>query len=152
MPNANQIPVVPESVERWRPLAEKWCATYTNLTPNEILAIIWNESWGNPLDVNPHDPSWGLMQVTKLIAHFYGGFADTDTSWQTDPDKNMKCGAGFLADLKRKYAQKFPLDNPSAGWVVAYNEGEGNLRKRVPDPNYQAAYLKHLNALIAAHA
>lgn len=143
---------VPLSVERWRSLAENWCATYTNLTPDEILAIVWNESWGNPLAENPNDPSWGLMQVTRPIAKFYGGFADEDTSWQTDANKNMKCGAGFLSDLKKKYEQKFPLSDAQHGWVVAYNEGEGNLRKRVPDPNYESGFVNHLAALTASHA
>jgi len=55
---------VPIEVSRWKELAEKYAAFYSSiLDPDEILAIIWTESWGNPAKINPNDPSYGLMQV-----------------------------------------------------------------------------------------
>jgi soluble lytic murein transglycosylase-like protein len=133
---------VPDAVNAWQALADKYAQIYTILDPEEILAIIWNESSGNPQGSNPGDPSWGLMGVTRLIAEAYGGSAATDTSWHTDPDKNVKAGAGFLADLKNKYALQFPAE-----WVDAYNEGETAFRKGLRVPDYRNAFFAHLNAI-----
>src|SRR5207237_2475503 len=112
---------VPPRVMKWASLAEKYAQVNAILDPEEILAIAWSESSGNPLAMNANDPSWGLMGVTQLIAHAYGRFDVADISWHTDADKNMKAGAGFLADLKSKYSADYP------NWVAAYNEGETNL-------------------------
>lgn len=133
--------VIPENVSRWNDLANKYAAIYSILDPEEILAIIWTESTGNPNAENSNDPSWGLMQVTANIAHAYAGFSKDDTSWHTDADKNVQAGAGFLADMKNKYSADFP------GWVAAYNEGEGNLLRGVKDQAYVDTFNKHLTAL-----
>lgn len=133
---------VPPGVLQWAGLAQKWAQIYSILNPEEILAIIWTESTGNPLASNPGDPSWGLMGVTALIAGAYGGFASSDTSWHTDPDKNVKAGAGFLADLKAKYSDNFPTD-----WVDAYNVGEPNLLKGFRTQDYIDKFNAHVAAL-----
>src|SRR5579859_6889211 len=66
--------IVPNTVIAWRDLANKYAQIYGILDPEEILAVIWNESTGNPNGSNPGDPSWGLMGVEPLIARAYGGF------------------------------------------------------------------------------
>jgi soluble lytic murein transglycosylase-like protein len=135
---------VPASVSQWTDLANKYAQTYSILDPEEILAIVWTESTGNPNGENPGDPSWGLMGVTALIAKAYGGFDSEDISWHTDPDKNVKAGAGFLADLKTKYSDTRP------GWVAAYNEGETNFNKGYKDQAYVDTFNSHLATLKGA--
>jgi soluble lytic murein transglycosylase-like protein len=135
---------VPATVSQWNDLANKYAQTYSILDPEEILAIVWTESTGNQNAENPGDPSWGLMGVTAPIAQGYGGFESDDTSWHSDPDKNMKAGAGFLADLKTKYSDTKP------GWVAAYNEGETNLLKGYKDQAYVDTFNAHLATLKGA--
>ena len=135
--------IVPNTVIAWRDLANKYAQIYGILDPEEILAVIWNESTGNPNGSNPGDPSWGLMGVEPLIARAYGGFATGDDSWKTDPDKNVKAGAGFLADLKNKYSS-------DPNWIAAYNEGETQYNRGTPDQNYVDRFYAHLNALKGA--
>lgn len=135
---------VPQSVSQWTDLANKYAQTYSILDPEEILAIIWIESTGNPKASNPGDPSWGLMGVTAPIAVAYGLFDADDISWHEDADKNVKAGAGFLADLKNKYSGDKP------GWVAAYNEGETNLLKGYKDQAYVDKFNSHLATLKGA--
>jgi soluble lytic murein transglycosylase-like protein len=137
---------IPKNVSRWADLANQYASTYSILDPEEILAVIWTESTGNPNAENPGDPSWGLMGVTANIAHFYGGFAFDDTSWHDDPDKNVKAGAGFLADLKNKYSDRFT----SNAWVAGYNEGETNLLRGLKDQAYVDTFNTHLSSLKGA--
>jgi soluble lytic murein transglycosylase-like protein len=147
--------MTPPAVLRWLPLATQ-CANI--VTANEILAIIWNESTGNPQAVNPSDPSYGLMQVTIPIARFYGPFESIYTSdaiamlLTSDPERNVQIGSAFLADLKRKYAASHPLSLPDGsvnpnGWVTAYNQGEGNLLRGRADIAYALAFTQHLQDL-----
>ncbi len=133
---------VPTYVLRWQSLCEKYAAIHPILLWEEVASIIWSESTGNPIAVNPGDPSWGLMQVTRLIAQAFGGFT-ADTSWHTDPDKNVKCGAGYLAHLKSKYAAKHP------DWMDAYNVGEPHFDKGERTPGYVTAFNSHLADLRA---
>lgn len=135
---------VPDNVSQWTDLANKYAQTYSILDPEEILSIIWTESTGNPKASNPGDPSWGLMGVTAPIAEAYGQFSSDDISWHEDADKNVKAGAGFLADLKNKYSGDHP------GWVAAYNEGETNLLKGYKDQAYVDTFNKHLATLKGA--
>jgi soluble lytic murein transglycosylase-like protein len=133
--------VVPSQVLQWSELAQQYAQANAVLDPEEILAVIWIESAGNPDGQNPGDPSWGLMGVTALIAHAYGGFDAADLSWHSDPEKNIKAGAAFLADLKTKYADNYQ------GWVAAYNEGETNLLRGYKDQAYVNKFTANLAAL-----
>jgi soluble lytic murein transglycosylase-like protein len=134
--------MVPESVLQWTALAQKYAAIRAPLTANEILAIVWSESTGNPNAVNPSDPSYGLMQITLPIAKFYGGI--TISQQLFDPDRNVSIGSAFLAHLKESYSEHFPTT-----WVAGYNEGEGNLTRGRPDPSYVAAFDSHMQELAA---
>lgn len=139
----------PTQIYQWKTLAEKYVGVHPVLKPEEILAIIWNESSGNVNAINKADPSYGLMQVTMPIAIHYGALpaGSTDPTPLYDPDTNVKAGSAFLADLKTKYAKTDPITDPNCAWVAAYNEGEPNLWHRRPDPGYISAYLGHLKQL-----
>lgn len=130
-------------VEFYRPLAEKYALFYKVLEPNEILAIICNESQGDPNATNPSDPSWGLLGVSTLIAWKFGPFGAQDTSWHADPDKNVRAGAGFLAYLKQEYAARFP----NYAWVAAYNAGEPKFLHGFVDAPYVQSFLGYLALL-----
>lgn len=124
-------------------LSIKWARTYSILKPAEIKAIIMVESSGYVQAENPADPSWGLMQVTALIGNFYGDGGTKEHLFNIE--SNLKAGAGFLADLKGKYAARYPLSDPRNGWVQMYNTGEPKFLSRgVRVPEYQAKFMEFL--------
>jgi hypothetical protein len=132
---------IPSGLLQWRPLAEKYAQRFSILDPEEILAIIWNESSGNPNANNPNDPSWGLMGVTMLIGSAYAGV----TSYQEllIPEKNVIAGSAFLAHLKATYSAQYPDT-----WSDGYNEGETKLSQGIIlTPGYSQAFNSHVNAL-----
>jgi soluble lytic murein transglycosylase-like protein len=129
----------PDSVLKWTDLATQFVAAHGILEVNEILAIIWNESTGDPNAVNKNDPSWGLMGVEMAIARKFGGV--TDPKKLLDPQTNILCGAGFLLYLKRKYSDTHP------NWMAAYNEGEPQMLSGHKDLPYVAAFNSHISAL-----
>lgn len=136
---------VPSAVLGWDALAQAYAARYSILNPEEILAVIWNESTGNPAAVNPGDPSYGLMGVTIPIATFYGGIKTA--AQLADPSTNILCGAGFLADLKNKYSAQYPND-----WPDAYNVGETKFLQGVrspTNPTYSQKFFSHVAAIEA---
>lgn len=139
---------VPAAVMQWASLAQSFAQKYSILDPEEILAVVWNESTGNPAAVNPGDPSYGLMGVTIPIAQYYGG-VNTAASL-ADPSTNMNAGAGFLADLKSKYSAQHPND-----WPDAYNVGETKFLagERSPtSPTYSQNFFARAAALGAVGA
>lgn len=133
---------VPPAVLQWRELANTYAEIYSILNPEEILAIIWNESSGNQNAIHPNDQpdgsgSYGLMQVSLSIGKHYAPDDVVSTVDLLNADTNVKAGAGFLSDLKNKYG-----DNPN--WVAAYNEGETQFRKGVADQKYVDAFNLHV--------
>src|SRR5882672_5134896 len=75
-------------IGRWEPLAAKHAAR-VGCPKGWILAMIWRESGGNPMAVNPEDRSTpaddglGLMQLT--FKYFHGNHSRTELM---DPDLN----------------------------------------------------------------
>jgi membrane-bound lytic murein transglycosylase MltF len=130
--------------DNWNDLASNWADVSGVLTNKEILAIIVNESSGNPQAFNPGDPSYGLMGVSELIGKAYAGIADVSELY--NPYTNIKAGSGFLAELKRKFASTFPLDGKS-GWVQMYNEGQTHFLQGSRASGYEIAFLDHLRQL-----
>ena len=129
---------IPNAVLSWRSLAEKYAQINSILDPEEILAIIWNESSGNPNAQNPGDPSWGLMGVTNLIGTAYAG---ATSSQLFDPETNVKAGSAYLAHLKSRFGN-------NDDWSESYNEGETNYANgKHYNPGYSVAFNNHLNAL-----
>ena len=135
---------IPNAVSQWQSLADKY-ALISVLDANEILAIIWTESTGNPNSFNPGDPSIGLMGVTNLIGMTYGGIQTFDDLY--DPDTNIRAGSGYLAELKSKYGRTFPLGSATGGWVQMYNLGETKFLKGERVPDYETKFQTHLNTL-----
>jgi Transglycosylase SLT domain len=132
---------IPNAVLQWQDLANKYSEINSILDPEEILAIIWNESSGNPNANNLNDPSYGLMGVTILIGNAYAG-ANTPTELYV-PETNIKAGSAFLAHLKNKFLLRFPDT-----WSDGYNEGETQLNLgRILTPGYSQAFNDHVNAL-----
>lgn len=138
--------MIPARVWQWNALAKKYALIHEVLDKDEILAVIWSESSGNPKAVNEADPSYGLMQVTMPIAVKFSHRAHTPVDLY-EPDIAVEAGSGFLAYLKTRYAESHPLSDPNTAWIAAYNEGEPNLWKKVPDPAYIAAFVSHLAEL-----
>jgi soluble lytic murein transglycosylase-like protein len=138
---------IPYAISRWQSLAEKYAIT--PLTYQEILAEIWSESSGDDNAVNPGDPSYGLMGVELPIGKKYGDF-ETAAELMI-PDNNVKAGAGFLRDLKMKYAGTYPIFSfgqvSPIGWIAAYNEGEPNLWKKRPDLGYVQKFVRYMTML-----
>jgi hypothetical protein len=130
---------------QWYDLASNW-AQVTGLSTEEILAIITNESSGNPNATNPADPSYGLMGVSELIGRAYGNISDVSELYT--PATNIKAGSTFLAYLKNKYAGSFPLGNGS-GWVQMYNEGEtAFLKGSRAAKGYEEAFINNYNGMV----
>ena len=117
-------------------------AAFYSVDPNLVRAIIKKESSWNPNAINPHDPSYGLGQVTPICAQDYGIVKD----WQNptkeeikkiyDPQTNIDIIAW---DLDRP--AKYTLDVV----IQMYNEGEEAYLegKRVPD--YLAKVMEFYN-------
>jgi hypothetical protein len=130
---------IPNAVLQWQDLASKYAVIHSILDPEEILAIIWNESSGNPNAMNAADPSWGLMGVTLPIGVQYAAVSQgTDL---LDPETNIQAGSGYLADLKAQFGS-------SANWSQAYNEGPGNFSAgKQYNPSYSVNFNVRVDTL-----
>lgn len=127
------------NISRWDRLSKSWAKIRENLQPEEIKAIIMIESSGNETAVNPADPSWGLMGITALIGNHYAKAGTKELLF--DPNTNIKAGSGFLSDLKRRYAEQYPLGSGN-GWVQMYNTGEPKfLKKGVRNRSYENKFV-----------
>jgi hypothetical protein len=127
--------------DQWSDIADNWSNVNSPITKQEILAIIVNESSGNPLAFNPGDPSYGLMGVSELIGRTYGRIDTVEDLYI--PEKNVGAGSTFLAYLKKKYQNTFP----SYQWVQMYNEGETSFLKGNRVQGYQEAFMSHLQMI-----
>ena len=121
-----------EKVSRWLPLARKW-GRLTDLPPTLILAVIHQESGGNPI-ASRHEPryleqyggtpkfqdiikktmlypqdiatSYGLMQLMVPTAWGYlSAYHKSNNVIEIllDPDLNIRYGAAHLSALFRKH-------------------------------------------------
>ena len=80
---------------------------------------------------NPSDPSYGLMQVTPLIARAFGGWFDTlGHQAIKDLDTNLQAGTGFLRHLLTRYGN---LESA----IEAYNLGETKFDRGLRSPDYR---------------
>lgn len=88
------------------------------VSENWIKAVIQVESAWDPNAVNPADPSYGLMQISKATAKGYGV---TDVSLLLDPAFNIDLGTHLLSDLMESYGDDFRRV------YSAYNSGDPDL-------------------------
>lgn len=132
---------IPSAVLAWQDLANKYAQINSILDPEEILAIIWNESTGNPNSENPRDPSYGLMGVELAIGIAYGSVSTPQELFE--PEKNIEAGSAFLAYLKKRFSGRFPTQ-----WSDGYNEGETKLNKGIIlTPDYSKNFNDRVNTL-----
>lgn len=80
-----------------------------NIPPALLKAVVKVESNFNPYAVNPSDPSYGLCQVTPILAATYGYVrdwrnpTDAEIAFISRPDVNCLIGARFLGYTVNKY-------------------------------------------------
>lgn len=95
--------------------------------PALTKAIAKVESNFNPAAKNPHDPSYGLMQITPALAFDYGLISDwqnptaKDIKAMMDPENNLDVACQHLSYLTR--TQKFDVA------VQMYNVGQAGYMK-----------------------
>ncbi len=95
----------------------------TGLDPGLILAVIMEESGGDPT-ARSDKGATGLMQLMP------GTAAEVGVSDATSPSQNLQGGSAYLAQMLRKYEGKLDIA------LAAYNAGPGNVDKaggRIPD-------------------
>ena len=117
---------------------QSWSIT-RGLDPRLTAAIVRTESSFRPDVKNPADPSYGLMGVTPLIAHAYGGWAKADGEDAIKQiDLNVRAGTGFLRHLVDRYGR---LEDA----IQAYNLGETKFDQGVRVPDYLSKVLTAFN-------
>ena len=97
---------------RWLPIIQQWHADYPSLDPAWILAIIAQESMGEP-DVIGGDRvgSVGLMQIAPFTWR-------PSASQLQNPSVNIRWGMGILDELQKRYPSDLRLS------LATYNCGE----------------------------
>jgi soluble lytic murein transglycosylase-like protein len=127
-------------VSQWRPLADSWASAWDTL-PQNILAIICQESGGNPQAVNKRDPSRGLMAVTPGALQDFNNANGKSYSFDDlyDPEKNVEVGSWYFATRA-----KSSLTHNLKELFEAYNAGLGNLPAGVPYAESVMDYLTHV--------
>jgi len=73
--------------------------------PAVVLALIESESNFNPSAVNPHDPSYGLMQIMPATARQVMGDPTITAEKLMDPDFNIEVGVKYLSELLDSHGQ-----------------------------------------------
>jgi len=97
-----------------------------------VYAVVEVESNFNPRAKNPADPSYGLMQITPILAQDYGYVM----SWRYpteeeieaiyDPENNLDMGCQFLKKLLGKYNFNIAIQMFNTG-EYGYQKGVRNL-------------------------
>ena len=95
------------------------------IDPLYLAAIAMTESSLRPWVTGDNGNSLGLMQVSKEVWQRWGGGLTEDPF---DPDLNLKAASAYLAHL----LTQFSLEDAT----MAYNEGDGNVKKGIKDQKY----------------
>ena len=113
--------VAKKVVELWRTLADKYAAAW-KINPRTVLAIICQESGGNPDSVNPADPSRGLMQITPGALSDFNCIVQREYTFDElfTPWKNVEVGTWY-------YASRLAKTGNAHNALAAYNAGLGNI-------------------------
>lgn len=107
--------------------AESW-----GVEPALVKAIVKVESNFNPKAKNPLDPSYGLMQITPILAQDYGRVKDwrnptnAEINMLYEPDWNLDIGCQFLSKLTKKYTFDQAIQMYNVG-EYGYNSGVRNF-------------------------
>lgn len=110
--------------------------------PSLLKAIVHVESGFNSNAVSPKG-AIGLMQLIPSTAARYGL---SERRQLFEPGINLRIGAQYLADLKRRFANRLDLI------LAAYNAGEGAVEKyRNTIPPYEETQ-SYVRSVLAAYA
>jgi len=108
-----------------------------------IRAIIKVESDYNPYAVNPSDPSYGLMQVTPILAETYGYCRDHVNPTEAEiamimrPELNVMIGTKFLGELTSRHSLEESIQ--------MYNVGEAGFNAGRRSPDYLEKVMRYYN-------
>jgi len=103
----------PADVERW--INEATRASNLTAVPRDlILAVIWQESGGDPTAVGSAGEQ-GLMQVTEVAAQDVG---ETNVSTEDSPQRQITVGAKYLAKCRKYVSGRGTFEQ-----LRCYNEG-----------------------------
>ena len=96
-----------------------------------LKRLIWVESKNDPAAVSPAG-AIGLMQLMPDTAFWMAERMEMmiELTDLTDPKINIRLGAAYLAHLKKKF------DNDIRLALIAYNAGEGTLRRWLNIPEF----------------
>jgi soluble lytic murein transglycosylase-like protein len=125
-------------VDQWRSTAEKYAA-FWRVDCREILAIICQESSGNPDSVNPADPSRGLMQITPGALQDFNKATNRAYTFQDMfvPWMNVEVGTWY-------YATRYQRTSDRKKAFAAYNAGLGNIPAGMSYAEKVEKYLVHV--------
>src|ERR1043166_5091458 len=110
----DKIPGFAGVIDRWEALCNKVELRF-NLPHGWLLATVWRESGGRVRAFRVEKNGWtgiGLPQPTSPAVK--RGYTDEEL-W--DPEKNLSCGARYLAEQIKHYGRDFPKV------AAAYNAG-----------------------------
>jgi len=113
----------PPAVRRWNDTVKK-AATKFNLPPEIIMAVIWQESLGDP-NATGSAGEKGLMQIKPIAAEdiLKNGYQNYP-NWQTNPKHNIMAGSAYLAlQLRRTGKMGNAIAETKTTALESYNEG-----------------------------
>lgn len=91
----------PASVSEWYFLAY-WNSLKYGVPVEIILAVLWQESAGNPDAIGDGGASYGLMQIKQIaIQDLINRGYNVEGTTTTNPGANVSQGAAFLSLLRR---------------------------------------------------
>jgi soluble lytic murein transglycosylase-like protein len=108
-----------------------------------IRAVIRQESNFDAEAVNPSDPSYGLMQITPILAEDYGLVKDWHNPTEAEiamikiPSTNVRIGSWFLSKLLSKYTMDMAIQ--------MFNLGESGYNSGYRAPEYLAKVKGYYN-------
>jgi soluble lytic murein transglycosylase-like protein len=105
------------------------------IRPATLAAVIYVESRGNPVAVNPADPSYGIGQMTLETARSLSkDLKLTKEDLLDRPEFALDLTALYLSILQGRYGVKYPLNE----WLQSYNVGETKFDKGTRNQAYGA--------------
>jgi len=96
---------MPKNVSKWRDLVYKKAAKY-NVAPALIVAVLWQESQGDP-NAGSYADAFGLMQIILSTAKIVAG-KSVSKQELLQPELNVDLGTKLLKQLYEKYNGNLP--------------------------------------------